>query len=1786
MKNFYFLLLFLFLTASAIDAFATHGMAGDITYQCLGGNQYLIKVAFYRYCGGADAPDCVNLTIESASTNSEIDLGGCGGIKPQGVAALPIPGTGQPILVANGTECNAISCQFNNNGVEEWIYESIVTFPSLASDWLISTNISDRNSVNMLVNGSFSTLYLETTLNNLDAVCNNSPVFSAPGVKYICSGINNCYNPQISDPEGNSITTYLAAPMGYVAGNPFLIDLPYVSGYSAASPLTSSTPVSFNSNTGEMCIAPVNAGEITNFDLIVEEYSGGTLISRIRRSIQIQVLNCNLPDIILVTEANCTAPSMPICIEATSMSAIDPGTFSWDFGGSGYLESGGCPPSNTACSTNVCFSYDLPGNYTVTFTINNGSCANSYIQNILVGNIICDFISNVACPGSPTNFTATPSCNLSSFDYYWSFGDGANDNAQNPSHIYSIGGTYNVTMEIYNPLSSDLICSITKSITIPPTPNVIITPSSPTICAGDILTLTANGADFYSWSSPFSLTPSMTVNPAATTTYTVVGYNNSTFCNSSASVTVLVDQVQTFGFAIPGNICVGENVCFPVFQSAGTSNNPTYSWNFGPNANPSTTSSITTTDGCTTFLTAGTHTVSFTGTNECGSFTTTNNVNVNGNPVVNLGGDRNVCEGNTIPITPINASTGSSLTWAYQYQGQPTIISSGSSTNVLGISTADNFNVTVTATNSTGCQTTDELHVDIIHPPVATALASTICQGGTATLQAVGGSSSFNYAWLQGNNFIGYGSSIIVYPTSQSTTYTLVAVSSDCAFNSDITINTSSPPTVALVQHHSVCSPTSVIANASGGASPYTYTWPAQPPSSNYTYIVSQPVSSIGIPWSFNMTVTDAVGCVVTSPYISVGNDPFWGAFFPSFPSAVDISSEDWKVTDTRGSYYSNQAEYNATSYHLYVLNRWGTNDIWDISGVNVWGLTGFFGDPIRWDGYKYNGKSVNDGSYPFVLYLWNCGNSETFTGWATITGSQFKKCNPPDNTPLARIHNNQTLVSSATWANKDHYVSGTLRIPSGKVLNIIGSDVKFSEASKIVIEPGGKLNINGSTLSACANDYLWDGIEVRGNRALAHTPNNQGSADIKNSIIRDAQIGIFAGKIDDSTGVKDASSSGGIVKISQNSKMINNGIDIYLTEYTKANNLNEIKETDFGEPSALFGSKEAPHILIEGAHGLKLHDNSFTKGDIGAMLKKVNDIEIYNTVFNSVITGIKADSSQQLEIRDNTFNSGLYGIQLTSCTDFQISDNEFNDTKIPISTKDSKEGSGSEIKNNKFNRPEKGIHFENDHHTKLDMACNEFNQFSHYAVKSENTILKNQGTATEGAGNKFISASSLTNSHLDHNGTSLEYFYDPIDAASFSNPGIMSSAVTKVPSGRDRNCNKMARLSSAEQQNNEPYCFTTIQNKNDKEFAKNGGVCPTYSVCDSASLRNSYLPISNLQGKSFKVRWNVFRNDDGTDGLDSTTIINNMNVLNNNFSNSKIDFSIDTIVYINNTYFNNNLIINDSQNDSVMKATYGGNYDNVINIYALKSLSPQLEGAYARYPFKFGVSSGGMSVTMGVVITQGYLKSPYAERMQVITHEFGHIFGLYHTFEGTDKESCENCREIPNGSGNSLNGDIAGDFIDDTPAMPSGYDCNDNNSILDTCSGNVYLNMPKENYMNINISTTLCINKFTPQQTARMHCMAEHHLANWIILGKEDLQKPDFKFEVFPNPANDKLYIHGNFPLPATAELFDITGRKVIEQLLKINTSTIDIRQLSNGFYMLRLETEMGIHNTRIIKE
>ena len=223
-------------------------------------------------------------------------------------------------------------------------------------------------------------------------------------------------------------------------------------------------------------------------------------------------------------------------------------------------DANGC--TNTATKTvSVNPTYNIP----LTHSICQGENYNFYGQNLTTAGIYthtlqtvngCDSVltltltvkalptpsisgNTTVCEGQTTTLTAN-----GGISYVWSNGTTTNSINVMQSGVYTVTAT------------NAEGCSASENITISVNslPNITIDGNT-TICEGSSTTLTASGADSYSWSTGDN---TATVNISAFGVYTVTG-TSSAGCSSTANVTVLVSQLPVITITGETDICAGES---------------------------------------------------------------------------------------------------------------------------------------------------------------------------------------------------------------------------------------------------------------------------------------------------------------------------------------------------------------------------------------------------------------------------------------------------------------------------------------------------------------------------------------------------------------------------------------------------------------------------------------------------------------------------------------------------------------------------------------------------------------------------------------------------------------------------------------------------------------------------------------------------------------------------------------------------------------------------------------------------------------------------------------------------------------------------------------------------------------------------------------------------------------------------------------------------------------------------------------------------------------------------
>lgn len=161
-----------------------------------------------------------------------------------------------------------------------------------------------------------------------------------------------------------------------------------------------------------------------------------------------------------------------LTIEITNTSTgVGSLAYSWDF-------------DNGQTSTNpnpTPVTYTVDGEYVISLTLSSEGCTQTVTDTVyLESQPEASFITDLGCQGSATVFENTSSNVFTS--YFWDFGDGiGTSNDQSPSYIYSLAGTYNVTLNMVGS-NGDCTGSITLPVEVPSAPALSVEVSSHTVC--------------------------------------------------------------------------------------------------------------------------------------------------------------------------------------------------------------------------------------------------------------------------------------------------------------------------------------------------------------------------------------------------------------------------------------------------------------------------------------------------------------------------------------------------------------------------------------------------------------------------------------------------------------------------------------------------------------------------------------------------------------------------------------------------------------------------------------------------------------------------------------------------------------------------------------------------------------------------------------------------------------------------------------------------------------------------------------------------------------------------------------------------------------------------------------------------------------------------------------------------------------------------------------------------------------------------------------------------------
>ncbi len=434
-------------------------------------------------------------------------------------------------------------------------------------------------------------------------------------------------------------------------------------------------------------------------------------------------------------------------------------------GGGNYLWSNGTPTASNPVQPII------RTNYRVTVTGPNGCRSiDSVLVNVNASPIANAGLDTSICQGRPVTLRA-----LGGGTYRWS----TNATTQSITVTPATTTSYTVTV------TSSNLCTSSDVVVV----NVVPIPAAnagadKVVCLGNSVGLTATGGTNYLWDNGMG-GPSISVAPTTTTTYVVTVSNGN--CSATDAVVVEVIPLPKANAGFDQTVCNGDEA---VLTATGGTN---YLWDTGDNTPTIKVKPLVSSIYIVTVFSNG-----------CSARDTVV-VNVNQLPEAKAGIGFSVCQSTPFQLT---ASGGVAYKW-----------STGASTDTTTLNeiTSGLKTYTVTVTDSKGCSASDQITVNVLAVPfLSMSPTANICRGDLATV--IASSNGTNFIWNSGET-----NNVLQVSPAITTTYTVTVTGNNgCKAVGSSTVNVFDKPVADAGQDQVICTGSSTILSASGGAS---YIW-------------------------------------------------------------------------------------------------------------------------------------------------------------------------------------------------------------------------------------------------------------------------------------------------------------------------------------------------------------------------------------------------------------------------------------------------------------------------------------------------------------------------------------------------------------------------------------------------------------------------------------------------------------------------------------------------------------------------------------------------------------------------------------------------------------------------------------------------------------------------------------------------------------------------------------------------------------------------------------------------
>ena len=614
-------LIVIFIALNLFNARASHIVGGEIYYDYLGNNNYRFYISVYRDCNSTGAQFDSPLSLGVFNENNQL----INNVQVQYTGSSNVP------VVFNNPCVNPPT----NICTEHSLYTVELNLPPSNGGYTVSYQRCCRGpNITNIVNPDDTGFTLTCRVPGVGSnfYINSSPRFNDYPPLLLCNNEDLIFDHGATDPDGDELVYSLVTPYaGATSFNPAPNPPPppnysnviWSGGNSAANPLGPGSTINIDPNTGLLTASP-NLTGLYVVGIRVQEIRNGVVINETLRDFLFRVFNCELQlEAILPLQTELSTftsycDGMVIQFENNSNTSNSPfpPSYSWDFGVAGIT-------TDVSSAFEPSYTYPAPGLYYATLVVNPGlPCTDTAIMEVVVAppfdveftseDSLC-FIEN------SFNFQAITD-GPNGTEFFWEFGNQANPTSATGMNVNNVN--FSSTGFIPIQVNAEFFhcqAEYTDSIYIFPEPIAGMIYPDTVECKGlviDFINDSQNGINFLWDFGPAGT--STDINPTVTFpgpgTYDIeLITNSSPACGDTISETIVINHKLEVDFTSEDSLCFTGNS----FNFIGDVDGPvgaTYTWDFGENGTPQTSTNII--ENNVAFSTTGAIPISLTGSFE------------------------------------------------------------------------------------------------------------------------------------------------------------------------------------------------------------------------------------------------------------------------------------------------------------------------------------------------------------------------------------------------------------------------------------------------------------------------------------------------------------------------------------------------------------------------------------------------------------------------------------------------------------------------------------------------------------------------------------------------------------------------------------------------------------------------------------------------------------------------------------------------------------------------------------------------------------------------------------------------------------------------------------------------------------------------------------------------------------------------------------------------------------------------------------------------------------------